>query len=143
MRSAFSLLCLIASGFLPPVAAWGQVVNSIENPIGNAVVSVEKLEWTKPTSNAPVSVSLIVRNNTKEKVISTVQFTLVAQDKNNVILQNDGATLRKLSDNTQIHPGETGTIYFDKAFTITHIDNIELKQVIVQFTNGSLEILKK
>ncbi len=132
----------MTSGFLFPLTARAQIVNTIDNPIGNTAVKVEKLIWTKPTPSSPVTISFVVKNNTPKGEINTVQFMLVARNKNNVILQNDGATLRKLSGNTTILPGETGTVSFDKAFTVDQIDSIELKQVIVQFTNGSLEILK-
>lgn len=143
MRSVFSLLILLVSGFLFPAMSHSQVVTSIENPMGNTAVRIEKMEWTKPASGTPIAASFMVRNNTKDRVIHSIQFTLVAMDKNNVILQDGGATLRRLYGNTNIPSGEAGMIYFDKAFTIGQINSIELKQAIVQFTDGALEILKK
>lgn len=118
----------------------GQTKSANDLP-GNEAVSIEKLEWIAGEDKPHVAVRFVLKNNTDNKVIKSAQFTIVAQNSKGVILQDGGTTLRKLSDTATIGPGKNGAIFFEKAFTGSGVDQIELKKVIVQFTNGSLEVL--
>ena len=144
MRSLICILCLVVWGTLFSACVHSQTIKSGKPPTGNRAVSVEKFEWMGlDKSKAPVAARFILKNKTEDKTIRAVQFTLVAFDDKGVTLQSNGATLRKLSSATTIDPEDSATIYFDKAFNIDRVANVELKQVVVEFSNGSLEILKK
>ena len=143
MRAFIVTLCLVAWGYFIPYETYGQTVKEGKYPRGNEAVSIEKFEWVAIDEKPPVAARFTIRNKAKSKSIKSVQFTLVASDAQGIILQQNGATLRKLTQLTTIGPGGTGTCYFEKAFNIALIADILLKQVVVEYSNGSLEILSK
>jgi hypothetical protein len=131
----------VAWGYFIPDASYGQTIREGIYPKGNDAVSIEKFEWTAGTEKSPVTARFIIKNTAKNRTIRSVQFTLLATDAQGIILQQNGTTLRRLNQLTKIEPGGTGTCYFEKAFTIAAVADILLKQVIVEYNNGSLEIL--
>ena len=143
MRAFIITLCLVVWGYLVPGLVYSQTVKAGTYPKGNETVGIEQFEWVAADLKSPVAIRFTIRNKAKNKNIKSVQFALVASDAQGIILQQDGTTLRKLSKLATIEPEQAETFYFEKAFTVTPIADISLKQVIVEYSNGSLEILSK
>ncbi len=140
MKVAFTILCFL----IWECTVYGQTVRGSAYPKGNEAVSIEKFEWLAAADEKPpIAARFVIRNKAKDKNIISVQFTVVASDKKKVTLQQNGVTLRKLIQKTTIEPDQTGTFYFEKAFTIPQVANIILKEIIIEYSNGSLEILNQ
>jgi hypothetical protein len=144
MKAVLVILCLLACECTVSGNLYGQTVRAETYPQGNEAVSIEKFEWVAATGGKPpIAARFLIRNKAKNKNITSVQFTIVASDSKGVILQQDGTTLRKLTQKAMIETDQTGTFYFEKALDIPSVASIVLKQVIVEYTNGSLEILSQ
>jgi archaellum component FlaG (FlaF/FlaG flagellin family) len=138
LKSIFIVLCI--AGIVMPVLAQNQ--NTLPQTIkSRGTVVVDNLAWVYPSVNRPADVRMKVTNNTA-KTIKSTKFLVIAKDKKGVLLQSDGSTIKKLINTDTIKASESREIYFEKAYNNTHIAELELKELTVEYTNGALEIIK-
>lgn len=109
----------------------------------NSEISVEGFEWmpAKDKDTPGVDVRFILRNKTSRPIYTT-RFSVTAQGKNGVMIEDKGSVLKRLTSRDTIAPNAVRSLYFPRAYTFAPVDNIQLKEVYVEFANGSLSILK-
>jgi hypothetical protein len=139
-RFLFKPICLAFAIFICFYAS-GQNTHSFPNPLRSRQIEVDTFRWQMDDSINHANVTLTITNKSKFDVQS-VTITLAAENKQGIMLQS-GRT-RTLKMNTVEHilePQQKDTYVFNRAFNNPQIDSLMLKQIKVQFANGSIEIL--
>lgn len=119
--------------------------HAVTHSLYNKAVTIGRVEWQYPDADRhqqAITLTVILKNTTREKIIKSVWLVITAQNKKGIMLQHQGVTLRKLVRNVEIAPGESATLTFDEAFKGEAIYRVALKEATVEFENGSLEILQ-
>ena len=83
-------------------------------------------------------VSMSVTNN-GDKPIKSIKLLVTAKNKKGVMLQSQGTTIRQLVASDTINAGETKRLSFIKGYDNPDVNDMELKEAIIEFFNGSLE----
>ncbi|WP_162903215.1 hypothetical protein [Taibaiella koreensis] len=144
-RTKLQAVCLLAATIFFSLKAHSQTTQTGMPLPGNNEIILEQFEWHNiPGKDTPkVAVRFTLRNLSGDKPIRSARFTLIAKDKNGVMLMEGGSALHQLSGQETITPGTSGTFSFPAAYTIRGVDQVVLKEVYVTFSNGSLSILKE
>ena len=122
--------------------SFAQKTHAIANPFSSNLVSINQLDWSMDTS-AKSAIAKMNITNKSTLDIQSISISLIAQNKQGVMLQSGQTrTIKVKTKEAPMAPQTTNTVTFERAFNNTQIDTIILKQVIIQFSNGSLEILK-
>ncbi len=83
-------------------------------------------------------VSMSVTNNSN-KPIKSIKLLVIAKNKKGTMLQSQGTTIRQLTASDTIKAGETKSLSFVKGYDNPDVNDMELKEAIIEFFNGSLE----
>lgn len=92
----------------------------------------------KKTTEASITIT-----NKSELAVKSVTLFLTGQTKTGITLQSGSThTLKKKTASEKILPQETKTIVISRAFNNPQLYTLMLKEITVEYENGSLEILK-
>lgn len=137
-------MALLAFIAFSPLEANSQDLRSGKLLQDNKEISVEGFEWMLATENDTprVDVRFTLRNKTS-RPIHTAWFSVTAQNSNGVMIEDEGSVLKKLSVRETIPANDVRALYFQRAYTLAPVANMQLKEVYVEFANGSVSLLKE
>jgi hypothetical protein len=141
LKSLITLPILCAGLFFSLPVQGQQMIPEPRQP-EQAKVSMSQLSWSYTKPGKPAEVNIFISNHS-DKMIRSVKIFVLTKDKKGIILQNFGSTLRPLVSRDTVGVGQAKQLHFKNAFDNTRIAETELKQAIIEYENGALEILNK
>lgn len=122
--------------------SFAQKTHVIASPFSSALIAVNSFNWNFDTTANSAAATVDINNKGEVEILS-VSIALVAKNKQGIMLQSGQMrTIKTGTKEVHIPSKATSRVIFEKAFNNQQIDTIILKQVTVQFANGSVEILK-
>lgn len=117
-------------------------VHEVEGALpANESVAIESIRWQYIDKDSNKASAEITITNSSDKKIKSVVFNVVASDKDGFVLESEGFSIRKLVAKETVEPASSKTFSFEKAFLNEKIAKLELNSAIVEYENGSIDIL--
>lgn len=132
-----TLLCIFIFGFTQ-----AQQIPITVYPAGSRKIDMQQFAWQYNDSATLASIHFTLINHANLPV-KRIQLSIVARDKSGLTLQHKTTTVRQLRQDVTVDPEEQQTVHFDHAFRSRNIADIYVREVIAEFSNGSLEIIQQ
>lgn len=107
----------------------------------NESVKIERLEWKYSAKEDQHPSAAITVTNLSDKKITRIDFSVIANDSAGVALESDGIAIKRLVSTTVVEPYSSKTINIDKAFLNNRVATMTLRNAIVEYENGSIDII--
>jgi hypothetical protein len=151
MRFAVIMLCSVFlqsvslnCSFAQTTSAQMTSTHLVEDELpANESVKIERMQWhyaRKDDKNASAAITVF---NYSDKKIKRINFSVIATDKSGLVLESEGFSIKRLVATDTVDPNTSKTFTFQKAFQNDQIARLEVSNAIVEYENGSIDIIQK
>lgn len=151
MKFTVALLCAVLLQYVGSGCSFAQEKAQYElsdtsgdNYLLNDAVRIDQVKWwyAQPNHSNAAAAEITISNHS-DKQIKRIDFNIVATDSAGLVLESEGFAIKKLVATDSVAPHTSRTFNFDKAFFNENVSTLEVNDAIVEYDNGSIDVLRK
>lgn len=149
MKFTVALLCAVLLQHIVPCCSFAQTPYASSGQqdadyVASDAVRVDRVQWWyEANNNSNAATAEITVSNQTDKQIKRIDFNVVATDSSGLVLESEGFAIKKLVVTDTMAPHSRKTFNFDQAFVNRNVADLDVNNAIVEYDNGSIEILTK
>ena len=150
MKFTVALLCAVLLQHIGPGCSFAQTPVQYASSaqldadyVASDAIRIDHVQWWYGANNSNAAAAEITVSNQTDKQIKRIDFNVVATDSSGLVLESEGFAIKKLVVTDTMAPHSRKTFNFDQAFVNPNVADLDVNNAIVEYDNGSIEILTK